>query len=266
MIKPTRLTPHIFPAVGRCVYCGAVEGLTLEHVIPKSLSGALLLPQASCMQCAAITAKFEQTCARTIFGPLRSSYGFPTRRPKERPKQFVVETTDASGNTTQVTIPTMDYPKLLFMLQFCRLPGLLSGGLDQDGPAIKPFVIATEPTDFSPHIGQALGKFDAFAFARLVAKIGHCLMSATLKPDQVRPLALEFIMGKSDDLASIAGGLSEIATVEASLHWTRLRDHFCVPTRKRYVVAHVRLFACFGAPTYLAAVGERDWDAPLLGS
>jgi hypothetical protein len=262
--KATRLKPHIFPATTRCIYCESAGDLTLEHIIPKSLSGALLLPKGSCINCAEVIKKFEQTCARTMFGPLRVSYGFPTRRKKERPAEFLVEKTDADGATATIAIKAADYPKLLFMLQLCHLPAVLHHGGIQIGDAIKPFVVATELTDFSPHVGQTLGKFDAYAFGRLVAKIGHGLASAALGPNDFKPLATDLILGRSDDLTRIVGGLREVAPPTDTLHWLRLRDHLCLPARKRYVVAHVRLFACFGAPTYLVAVGERDWNAPAL--
>lgn len=263
-VKPTRLYPHVFPPAQRCIYCDATDALSLEHIIPKSLSGALLLPQASCGQCADLTKRFEQTCARTIFGPLRVTYGMPTRRKSERPREFVVEAIDASGNKTNVVIPAANYPRLIFLLQFCHLPNVLQAGLRQMGEPLKAFVQLTEATDLGNHVGHALGHFDAFAFARLIAKIGHGLASATLAPTDFRPIALDFILGKSDDLHAIVGGMDDIAPSEDVLHWVRLRDHFCVPSKRRFVVGYVRLFACFGTPTYVAAVGERAWDAPLL--
>ncbi|WP_217539485.1 HNH endonuclease, partial [Stenotrophomonas sp. GbtcB23] len=54
-VNSLRLAP-----VGASIYCGATDGrLTEEHIIPKGLGGTLVLPQASCDDCAAITSLFE---------------------------------------------------------------------------------------------------------------------------------------------------------------------------------------------------------------
>src|SRR3712207_705268 len=47
-------------SVGCCIYCGATNELTDEHVIPLALAGNIIVPDASCRACAAITSDFER--------------------------------------------------------------------------------------------------------------------------------------------------------------------------------------------------------------
>ena len=80
--------PREFPPVKACIYCGATERLSTEHIIPFSAGGKWVLPKASCRTCAALTGTFEGEFARTILGPLRMPFNMPTRRPKERPRHL----------------------------------------------------------------------------------------------------------------------------------------------------------------------------------
>jgi 5-methylcytosine-specific restriction endonuclease McrA len=45
--------------VNRCIYCGTLENLTDEHIIPYGLGGRSILPKASCSECSNITTNFE---------------------------------------------------------------------------------------------------------------------------------------------------------------------------------------------------------------
>ena len=54
----------VFAPARECIYCGATDGLTTEHIIPYSLGGRFELPEASCNECTEITKKIEQTVGR----------------------------------------------------------------------------------------------------------------------------------------------------------------------------------------------------------
>lgn len=81
----------IYPSPGMCIYCGAKDNLSDEHIIPFALGGNLILQKSSCPDCAKITSDFELTCLRTMYGPLRLLYNLPTRRPKKRPKKLLLK-------------------------------------------------------------------------------------------------------------------------------------------------------------------------------
>jgi HNH endonuclease len=108
-----RLTspPKVYPSVGRCIYCGAVNSdLRREHIIPFGLGGNLVLPRASCRACEALTGKIEQACLRGILGHFRIRHGFPTRRKKERPSTLPVQLVSANGDITIQQVPIKEYP------------------------------------------------------------------------------------------------------------------------------------------------------------
>jgi HNH endonuclease len=68
-----RLECYTFPAVGRCIYCGSTDLLSEEHIIPYSLSGHYVLPEASCDKCAKTINRFEQFSTRTTYFPLAAA-------------------------------------------------------------------------------------------------------------------------------------------------------------------------------------------------
>jgi hypothetical protein len=99
----------------------------------------------------------------------------------------------------------------------------------------------------------------------MLAKIGHCLAVTKLGLKGFSPLALDFMFGRTNNLSRVVGGTLNDEAPATSLHWLRLRDHFDVSSKRRFVVAHIRLFACLGAPAYHVAVGEVPWNSKLLG-
>src|ERR1700723_614475 len=89
-----------FGPVGRCIYCGddgSNDKLRSEHLVPFSLGGNAELLEASCRKCEDVTKRFEQHCARAIFGQFRVKSGVQTRNPKERPKALPVRVTTPGG-------------------------------------------------------------------------------------------------------------------------------------------------------------------------
>lgn len=71
------------PEVGTCIYCGAKEHLTDEHIVPLALGGAFVLPDASCQTCASITSKFERKVLRGFMFDARTAGRYPTRHKKK---------------------------------------------------------------------------------------------------------------------------------------------------------------------------------------
>jgi hypothetical protein len=78
-----------FRPAWKCIYCGATGKkvrLGKEHVIPFSMGGKLVLPRASCFECAKKTRDIETYIGRKAFGNFRIRNRFPTRHPEERPE------------------------------------------------------------------------------------------------------------------------------------------------------------------------------------
>jgi hypothetical protein len=113
-----------YPPVGKCIYCGsdgAPGKLGLEHIIAESLGGMLLLPDASCDECAKATSAVEGRIAGLLFRAIRRQMNFPTKKPHNRPKGFTVGLDGADAS-----VLAEGYPGLLISLSF-PLPGVLAG-------------------------------------------------------------------------------------------------------------------------------------------
>ena len=115
-----RILSNTYSPANRCIYCGATDGpLGEEHIIPLSLGGRLILPDASCRDCEKITGRFETAVARTMMGNFRIVMGFPTRRPKERPTHLTANVRSTSGLFERIEVPASDFPATIF---FPNLP------------------------------------------------------------------------------------------------------------------------------------------------
>src|SRR5437773_2777873 len=77
--------------VGACIYCGAKNELSDEHVVPFGLGGNLVLSKSSCQQCAVTTSGFERRVLRGFMLASRTVANLPTRRPKDRPALLKME-------------------------------------------------------------------------------------------------------------------------------------------------------------------------------
>jgi hypothetical protein len=95
--------------VGRRIYCRREEKLSDEHILPLSLSGAWILPKASCSHCRNETHAFEGKVAGDAQG-FRTRYGLPSRHghPKTLPIHFAPD-----GGTTQINTFFHSEPVLL---------------------------------------------------------------------------------------------------------------------------------------------------------
>jgi hypothetical protein len=83
---------HTYPPVGKCIYCGSDGGagrLDREHIIAKSLGGMLVLPGASCIECAKATSAVERQIARELFRAIRRQMGL-SMKPRSRLRGFEV--------------------------------------------------------------------------------------------------------------------------------------------------------------------------------
>lgn len=169
------------PPVGLCIYCGDRDALlTDEHVVPYSFGGDYVLPKATCQKCQKITAKIENSCMRTMFGPARIKLGIRTRRPIQRPKTLPIEL--HYGNVRKTTdIPIEDYPFQIGLpvpgpaRALKGLPPRADGKLD-----MQMWFYPSEP-DVGPLLNKygASGctldylRFNPMMFFRFLAKMAH---------------------------------------------------------------------------------------------
>lgn len=122
-----------YPAVGRCIYCGADRyssfsgrQLAEEHIVPLALNGDLELPEASCLRCERITGRNEQLALQGAYRALRHRLKYPHRHKKEQPSSLPVFIPNATGKDSKLLISLDDYPHFHFHIRL-PTPGFLLG-------------------------------------------------------------------------------------------------------------------------------------------
>jgi HNH endonuclease len=244
--------------VGVCIYCGATENLSDEHILPYGLGGNLVLAESSCPKCSAITASLEQYLLRGHWWPYRRKLGFQTRRPKQQPPDRPITLVRLGGEEIPGVIPIEDYPFVIFF-QFAK-PTVLSGRVTDDEPsgqaAMK--LISEMPQRIIIDGKSVLLRqtdqvrydmeFDASYVARFLAKVGHAYLISRRGFTKVDDYFLpEFILGKTRGIGTYVGGISsdlQIGTLPGGgIH--RLMDR----RQGEFLSVYVQLFVDKGDPT-----------------
>lgn len=198
-----------YPPVGKCIYCGSdggPKGLSDEHMIPFSLGGDAVLPEASCAVCATETSKIELYLARHIFHGLRSHVGAPSRK-KSLPSTLSADISVgdqedsyeflAADQPFALMLLTWDYPGIMRQVQpsedfpVCnvRAYNFVPGNLREI------LGLADEAPDPIIHIGS--GTLNSIVFARAIAKIAYCNVVAKYGLNGFRHLVLpDLILGR----------------------------------------------------------------------
>lgn len=249
--------------VGQCVYCGVTTDLRDEHVLPFALGGRLLLEEASCASCEAITSAFEGKVLGGFMRRARAVGGYPTRRPRKRAATECV-TFQVGCDTREVALPLSAAPALL-QLPLLEQPGYFSGKVEAQGVSIR----GVQTLAFGAEIRHALAaqqatgitqrdNLDWTSFVRMLAKIGYTFIVGThgLPPRESVPI-LPLILGQKDD-GSVWVGSSDFQT-EAEKAGAL---HVLAPVVYRrsaspeevVVAARVKLFAASGAAGYEVVV------------
>ena len=130
----------------KCIYCNSTEYSALypnrplsdEHVIPLSLGGNLILREASCAACEAITSAFEGNIARRILGPIRIHWNLPTRRRKSRPETLPLHLVYSDRNDIK-EVPLEEHPPACALTKMNR-PRLIASR-DEDDAGEKEILV-----------------------------------------------------------------------------------------------------------------------------
>jgi hypothetical protein len=260
--------PGIVGPIGKCIYGDdhPTDKLSKEHVLPLGLSGGVILTKASCAACRNTTSAFERICLRQNFGLVRAHRNMPTRRPDERPthgKLFVHD----NGKEKVRDVPLSEHPNVLALPEFSATPAYMTGSLAPPHIRLRMYGDADEiqrradlHADATIFVG---GRFDTDAFVRLLAKIGHGMMWASYKTENIRPLLLPIILdGQTADAWHLIGAgfrpmpkLSPDLGAGANLIRCETVE---IPNHGVCIIAAIQLFAEWGAPTYAVICGEAD--------
>lgn len=247
--------------VGRCIYCGAKDDLTREHIVPFALSGNAVLPDASCKRCAAITGKVELQVLRGPMRAVRIYRKLQSRRghsgaPAEYPLTIV-----RNGVQEVVHVPLDKYPVLLHFPTFAlprALAGLTGTGISMSGIATVSF--GRSPREAMQELGaqeiviNTQGDQPA-AFARMLAKIAYSF-AVGLGHDTLLegPSAVvQSILGHRDDIGDWVGThTGPIRRYSGALHRIAVREDL----DKGLLLADVHLFADSETPSYGVVLGR----------
>jgi hypothetical protein len=264
--------PSPYTPVRKCIYCGSLRywkdpqkeplaKLGDEHIIPASLQGRHILPEASCRECEKITSKIEDHCAERLFGAARPHLRLYRKRNKRRTKISVPVIADDNDNRASITIPVGDHPGILVSVKFppaSFLSGMphteWTGGrvaLTNILPDLPRRLDVTSDKKFN------LGKnIDMFAFVRLLAKIAHSYCCAELGVDGFKPYLLPIILDENREYAAdlIGSDFSSHPTI-GHFHDMQLLCSERVVGQKVLLV-RVRLFSQYETPTHHLIVGE----------
>jgi len=254
--------------VGHCIYCGSTAGLSDEHIIPLGLGGRFLLPAASCSICRDKTSKFERTCQRTMYGPLRLLYGLPSRRKKDRPETLQLKVKYVAEQGWEyipvaqdrypflITFPYLGMPRSLVGEDLSVAPGPVTSRLWIRGASASHNfheLLERLVTELGVHSVMPEAHADVAAFCRLLAKIAYSYAIAELD---------------GSELESPLAGYASGADLSNCLHYIGSRDKDEPPTETLHdlallhapigepMVVRVRLLSRLGTPTYYVVVGS----------
>lgn len=259
MIKNTELPPivsHRYADPGGCIYCGAQKyaadssrHLAEEHIIPFSLNGDLVIPRASCRRCERITGRDESTIINGCLASIRRSLGLRTRRPKDVPKFLPIYT-----DIGKVMVDIDDYPLATVFVVLGR-PPILIGGPEN--------VLGTKVINQNFDIDFIAKKYRVKEFSlpimpvtvlnRVLAKIAHSFLVATLGVSGFSPIIADRILDKNDYMTDLVGGVGSFEEDDSeNLHDIIIEND---SQNGKYIVVRLRLLGLLGAPTFRVVSG-----------
>ena len=264
MFPIERVAEIAFPSVGACIYCFRKPpevALTREHIIPDGLWGALVLPDASCVDCANIIREFERDIINSNYQLVRYAKGIHSkkRRRKARPTTYYEYDYGAQKHTADIE-PTMPY--MIVIESSGVRPTILTG---QDPKSIKINRIKAAGTwPFRPNRTITAGLLGVGKMSRFMAKVAHGYAVAALGLDGFKPYLPPHILdgGTNTDVEHI--GVLESTVRENVLHDIRcfidkvqLSSLPMLPNQiKSLVIVHIDLFANHNLNPFEVVVGE----------
>lgn len=277
-----------FPLVGHCIYCGSdgggLDGLTREHIFPKSLGGTLTLLKSSCYPCAEITRDFEHTCARKMFGKFRIIFNLPTGHKKKRPTELDLEL-EIDGKPETIEVPIEDYPTVPILFPVFLPPGILRGVDPTNvfgGMEVYPAMPFLPDNDARlKRIRERIGKLAQVKwsseihlgpFTRMLAKIAHSHAVAEFGPDSFEPFLPDIILGRSEHISHFVGCIKELRGLKLPqkfedgthrLLFALARAALINPEGKiisdrTFLAAAIQLFKDLETPIYAVVIGIPD--------
>lgn len=272
MLGKASLPTKAYGPVGRCIYCGATEWsaqqprkLGDEHIVPEGLGGGLVLPEASCKTCEAVTSAVELEWLRGAYYTARVQKGLGKKR--KRPPRFLPLQVNRDGKTVWESISLEKYPAMIVTLLFDE-PEILSGCIPAEKVLSGGVAIGTLPTFgqlLKPYLDQGAVTFapprssaTSVHLGRMLAKIAHSFAVAELGITGFTPFLLDIILGiDTRHLSHYVGGTRDLPAASDKGYEIKLTtvESIGIPP---YLVVKIRLLSdVSGMPEYWVVVGER---------
>lgn len=257
------LNHHKYEPIGHCIYCGSVENLSDEHIVPYGLGGNLILPKASCSTCAKITSRFELVVQRGSMRPARIYREIQSRKKhKSAPKTYPL-IVERNNDIETLEAPLDEYP-ILVTFPIFSVPGYLKNdkstkGIHLDGSASVLF--GTHPRDAIKKYGATRLVIEPAGdkptdFARMIAKIAFSMAVASgalAEIENSQSFVLPAILGKSDDIGHWVGTITDtINTNKRHLHRVLIHPD----KEKGLLIGDVQIFSDSETPRYGVILGE----------
>jgi hypothetical protein len=193
----------VFGPLGYCMYGPdhSKEKLTREPVIPRGLSGGIILRGSSCEDCRKKTHKFETECLAKNWKLFRTELDLELSDRRLAPTHGTI-TVQHAGYSVPLIVPLRDYPLVLTMPKIADGPALLTGN---NTPAATGLVHIYDSKDAVARLARhkiriagIQADYNFKAAIQLLAKIAHGMMYVNFEMDYVQPLLLNIIV--NDDI------------------------------------------------------------------
>lgn len=255
-----------YAPAGKCIYCGDLASkdtrLGEEHIIPRSIGGTLVLPEASCRKCERETSRIETYCAKHYFYAARVHEGIRGRRARG-PKTLVQ--TELVNPPERIKMDVKNHPGLLDMW---LLPPPDVFGPSTGETALVDLVGIVLVPDFHERIQKTSFRYrhainvSLNQFTRLLAKIGHSYACAVIGEANFKPYLLDLIFWRLplEPLKYIGGYSIELSPFNYTQPPSKERHEIQLEISRRsgknLVLVKLRLFSQYSSPNYCIVVGE----------
>jgi len=251
-----------YQPVNICIYCGATDSLTDEHIIPHGLGGGLLLPKSSCAECSKETHAFEGRYMGGINRISRRLLNLPQKNAKAKnKKRGGPETFSVELDGVVVKVEAGELPGTLLMFTFDPPGILLNQGTDDNfygrivlaklpgyDEAFNKLMVTQRKRSLT--ISTAENADDT---GRLLAKIAHSYAAAELGLGSFEPFLIPAILNQPPlNLKRFVGGLGQGSILD-ELHAINISNDW----DPHLVVVQIQLFTNWGGPKYLVVAGQR---------
>lgn len=207
------------------MYCGTIEDLTDEHIIPLALWGDIILPKSSCKSCAEITSKIERKVLKGFMQDTRNVANAPSRRKNKRPKSVERTLLNQDGTSFQKTFSLNESYSILTVPEFSKatifggatiVQGINVIGHQQLAFGVNMFEFLE---DNNAQGIQESTSIDVISFARLLAKIayGMAVLHNGIFPREESPI-LPIILNESDDVGFWIGSSDSLLSESKAKH------------------------------------------------